>query len=409
MQALTKSLCEKIIHKVFTPLKLGTMTFKFPDGTRRVYGQETNTITAEIRLNRRREFFTKCLLYGDVGFGESYVDGDWDTEDITKVIEWMIYNVEHHPTLMADDTKNTPVNWFRIFNTLAHKLRDNTLIGSRKNISAHYDLGNDFFKTFLDSSMAYSSAYFTKPQQNLHEAQVAKFDIWCKKLRLKPTDHVLEIGSGWGGFSLYAAKNYGCKITAITISNEQYEYCKELFKKEGLADRIDVQFTDYRHIEGKFDKIISIEMIEAVGHKFFPVFFKQIHHLLKDDGLVGLQMILSPDHRYESFRKNVDWIQKHIFPGSLLPSMKALQAAIYKTGSLSVFDYEDISISYACTLKSWWEEFNRNRGKVESLGFDEPFVRKWNYYFSYCEAAFSMRNIAVAQVVLTRPNNYQLV
>ncbi|MBF0490940.1 MAG: class I SAM-dependent methyltransferase [Candidatus Omnitrophica bacterium] len=217
------------------------------------------------------------------------------------------------------------------------------------------------------------------------------------------------MGCGWGGFALHAVKNYGCTITAITISKEQFEHCKELFAREKVLDRIDLRFVDYRHVTGLYDKIISIEMIEAVGHKFLPVYFKQIHHLLKSDGLVGLQMILSPDHRYESFRKNVDFIQKHIFPGSLLPSLRSIQQAIHQSGILCVFDYEDISPSYARTLKLWRGEFNRNRQKVESLGFDDAFIRKWNYYLSYCEAALGMRNIAVVQAVLTRPNNYQLV
>ena len=399
---------EKVIDKVFTPLKLGQLTIKWPDGTQKIYGQESDGITAEINV-RRHDFFKKCLLYGDVGFGEAYVDGDWDTPNLAAVIEWMILNVEHHPTLMADASRNSQVNWFRLFNTWAHKLRDNTLMGSRNNISAHYDLGNDFFKTFLDASMAYSSAYFINPDQSLHNAQVTKFDIWCKKLRLKSTDRVLEIGCGWGGFAVYAARHYGCHITCITISSEQFDYCRELISKEGLQDKIDLQFVDYRHVKGLYDKIISIEMIEAVGHKFLPVYFKQIHHLLKRDGVVGLQMILSPDHRYDSFRKNVDFIQKHVFPGSLLPSLRAIQQAIHRSGILCVFDYEDISFSYATTLKMWREEFNRNRSKVEALGFDEAFIRKWNYYLSYCEAAFRMRNIAVSQVVLARPNNYLLV
>ncbi len=402
------TLCEKIIDGVFKPLRLGQLTMIWPDGTVRHYGQEPDGITAEIHI-RHHDFFRKCVLYGDVGFGEGYVDGDWDTPDLTAVIEWMILNVEHHPTLMADAPRNTQVNWFRIFNTLAHQLRDNSLVGSRKNISAHYDLGNEFFKTFLDSSMAYSSAYFTDDKQTLHQGQVAKFDGWCRKLRLKPTDHVLEIGCGWGGFALHAARHYGCRVTGITISKEQYTHCKELIEKEGLSDKIDIQFVDYRHLEGKFDKIISIEMIEAVGHKFLPVYFKQIHHLLKRDGVVGLQMILCPDHRYKSFRTNVDFIQKHIFPGSLLPCLHEIQRAIAKTGILCLFDYEDISFSYARTLKLWREEFNRNKAQVTAIGFDEAFIRKWNYYLSYCEAAFAQRNISVVQAVLTRPNNYLLV
>lgn len=378
-----------------------------PDGSRRIYGTEPHGITATINI-KRQDFFRQCVLFGDVGFGESYVNGDWDTDDITMVIEWMIHNVEHHPTLMADDVKRTPVNWFRLFNTWAHQLRDNTLLGSRKNISEHYDLGNDFFKTFLDPTMAYSSAYFSNDKQSLNEGQVAKFDIWCRKLRLKQSDHVLEIGSGWGGFALHAVKNYGCKVTTITISKEQFAYVQALAKANQVADHIDIQLVDYRHIKGRYDKIISIEMIEAVGDKFLPVYFCQLHHLLKNDGLVGLQMIMSPDHRYASFRDNVDWIQKHIFPGSLLPSMKAIHNAAYATGNLNVFDQEDITPSYARTLRMWRDAFNANAAQVKKLGFSDTFVRKWNYYLCYCEAAFSMRNIAVVQAVFTRPNNFRL-
>ncbi len=402
-----KTVCERIIHHVFMPLKLGQMTMILPDGSSRVYGLEPNGITATIHV-KRQDFFRKCVLFGDVGFGESYVQGDWDTDDITQVIKWMIHNVEHHPTLMADNIKRTPVNWFRLFNTWAHQLRDNTLLGSRKNISDHYDLGNDFFKTFLDPTMAYSSAYFTDPKQTLYEGQVAKFDVWCRKLRLKPSDRVLEIGSGWGGFALHAVTHYGCHVTTITLSKEQYEYVKALALKQGVKEKIDVQLVDYRHVTGQYDKIISIEMIEAVGDKFLPDYFSQLHHCLKADGLVGLQMITSPDHRYESFRDNVDWIQKHIFPGSLLPSMKAVHEAAYATGNLNIFDHEDITLSYARTLQMWREAFNAHSSQVKAMGFDQTFLRKWNYYLSYCEAAFAMRNISVVQTVLTRPNNYQL-
>jgi len=398
---------EKVIDRVFTPLKLGQLTIQWPNGAQKTYGREPDGITAEIQA-RHQDFFKKCLLYGDVGFGEAYVDGDWDTPDLARVIEWMILNVEHHPTLMADAPRNSQVNWFRLFNTLAHKLRDNTLMGSAKNISAHYDLGNEFFKTFLDPSMAYSSAYFTSSQQSLHEAQIAKYDIWCKKLRLKPSDRVLEIGCGWGGFALYAVRNYGCHMTCITISKEQFDYVQKMITTEGMQGKINLQFIDYRQVGGLYDKIISIEMIEAVGHKFLPVYFKQIHHLLKRDGLTGLQVILAPDHRYDAFRKNVDFIQKHVFPGSLLPSLRAIQQAIHNSGTLCLFDYEDMTLSYASTLRMWHERFNSNHAKVVELGFDERFIRKWNYYLSYCEAAFSMRNIAVAQLVLARPNNFLL-
>lgn len=396
-----------IVDGIFKPLRLGQMTMTLPDGTAKVYGLEPDGIKCHI-IVKEWAFFRSCVLYGDVGFGEAYVNGQWDTDNVADVIRWMIHNVEHHPTLMADDVKRTPVNWFRLFNTIAHKLRDNTIMGSQRNISAHYDLGNSFFNLFLDSTMAYSSAYFTTDKQTLLEAQLAKFEIWCQKLRLNPRDHVLEIGCGWGGFALYAAKKYGCRITSITISKEQYTYAKQLFKDHRLDDKIDVQFVDYRHVEGKFSKIISIEMIEAVGHRFLPVYFDCITKLLKSDGLVGIQMITSPDHRYNSFRHNVDWIQKHIFPGSLLPSMKMVHECLYQAGNLNIFDVEDISPSYVRTLKMWRDVFNAKEAMVRAQGFDKSFMRKWNYYFAYCEAAFDMRNIGVVQAVFTRPNNYLL-
>lgn len=402
-----RSFYRKLIHQVFSPMKLGEMLMILPNGEERRYGQGQE-IKCTVHVHSE-DFFKKCVLYGDVGFGESYVDGDWDTPDITRVIQWMILNVEYHPTMMADDKRRSKVNFLKTFNKLAHQLRENSLKGSRKNIAAHYDLSNEFFKTFLDSSMAYSSAYFKTPAQSLHEAQLAKFELWCQKLRLKPSDHVLEIGSGWGGFAMYAAKHYGCHVTGITISKEQYDYSRARIKEEGLTDKIDIRLEDYRHMKGQFDKIISIEMIEAVGDRFLNQYFAQFHKLLKKDGVAGLQMIISPDHRYDSFRKNVDWIQKHIFPGSLLPSTEAVYKAIRHTGTLALFDWEDVSPSYARTLALWRDNFNRHSGKIKSLGFDEAFIRKWNYYFSYCEGAFSMRNIAVVHAVLTRPNNYLLV
>jgi cyclopropane-fatty-acyl-phospholipid synthase len=343
-----------------------------------------------------------------VGFGESYVDGDWDTTDITRVIEWMIRNVENHPTLMADKKKLTPVNWLGLLNVIKHLARMNSIYGSRKNISAHYDLGNDFFKLFLDPTMTYSSAYFKTPDQDLQQAQIQKYDELCQKLRLKETDKVLEIGGGWGGFATHAAKNYGCHVTALTVSREQFDYATKRFFEEGINKHAQVKFLDYRLMEGKFDKIASIEMIEAVGDKYLDTYFQKCNDLLAKDGLLGLQMILSPDHRYESFRDNVDWIQKHIFPGSLLPSMKRIQQALNRTGSLCIFDYEDMTPHYVRTLAMWRENFNAGLSDVKNLGFDEAFIRKWNYYWSYCEAAFKTRNISVAQAVFSRPNNSQL-
>lgn len=376
-----------------------------PDGRKIVYGTGKE-IFAEIRIHHMR-YFRRCVFFGAVGFGESYVDGDWSTDNITAVISWMIINHENHPT-MSVQKKWKPVNFLGLINILYGKLRENTLKGSRKNISAHYDLSNDFFKLFLDSTMTYSAAYFKDAQQSLEDAQVAKYDLLCRKLRLHPQDQVLEIGSGWGGFAEHAVKKYGCRVTTITISQEQYEYAKQRFQRQGLNKMIDIKLMDYRQLQGRYDKIVSIEMIEAVGYKYLDDYFKTIHRLLKKDGVLALQMILFPDHRYEIARKSTDWIQKYIFPGSLLPSVSAVQKAINRTGTLNLFHLEDMTMSYAKTLNIWHRLFNQKKDEILKLGMDEEFIRKWNYYLCYCEAAFNMRNISVVQAVYSRPNNLKL-
>ncbi len=401
------NLYQRIIDHVFKPMTIGRLTMVLPGGAVWTYGNGSNGPEAVMRI-RNAEFFRKCVLYGDVGFGESFVDGDWDSDDVTRVIEWMIVNVENNPVLMADKPKRSPVNFLKIFNKVQHALRANTKQGSRKNISDHYDLGNELFRLFLDPTMAYSSAYFRTYKESLHEAQNNKFDLLCQKLRLTARDHVLEIGGGWGGLAVHAARNYGCKVTTITISKEQFAYMEHKVKEENLTGYVDVKLTDYRDVRGKFDKIVSVEMIEAVGHKFLATYFAQCHALLKKEGLLALQMILAPDHRYDSFRKNVDWIQKHIFPGSLLPSLHVIQKSLRRTGQLMLHDYEDMTPSYVRTLYLWRENFNRDLGAVRALGFDDEFIRKWNYYKSYCEAAFKTRNISVVQAVFTRPNNLTL-
>lgn len=398
--------CRGLFHRLLIPMQRGRLTMTLPDGEKIHYGQG-DEVVASVHV-KNWDFFRKCVFYGDIGFGEAYMHGDWETDNITHVIEWMLLNVEYHPTLMGDQQKRKAINFLQLFNRLGHVLRPNTVHGSRKNIIAHYDLSNDFFKLFLDPTMTYSSAYFKNDSQNLQEAQLNKYYELCKKLHLRPTDHVLEVGCGWGGFAIYAAKHYGCHVTGITISSQQYDYARAKIQEAGLSSKVQIKLKDYRHIGGIFDKIVSIEMIEAVGHKFLPAFFRILQQRLKKDGLLGLQMILSPDHRYRSFRKNVDWIQKHIFPGSLLPSMSAVQASISRTGSLNLFSFEDITPSYVKTLSIWQDNFNAHLDKVRVLGFDEAFIRKWNYYLSYCAAAFNMRNISVAQAIFTRPNNLQI-
>lgn len=394
---------EKLVLNLLSNMTLGQLSMTMPSGETITLG-EGSEIRASVTL-KSPEFFKRCVLYGDIGFGESYVAGEWETDDITAVIKWFLLNVDNAPTLSGSNVQSAVLNVLKFFNKLSHLKRSNSLIGSKKNISEHYDLHNDFFALFLDPTMTYSSAYFIKEGMTLEEAQLAKYERLCRQLYLKPGDHVLEIGSGWGGNAMYIARHYGCKVTTVTISEEQYKLAVERVAKAGLSDKITVLLKDYRHIEDRFDKIVSIEMLEAVGDQFLETYFKKCHELLKKDGILALQVITCPDSRYESLRDGVDWIQKHIFPGSLLPSVAAINSAINNTGDLTLVDLKDIGLHYAQTLNEWHKRFNKALDEVKKIGFDGTFIRKWNYYLCYCEAAFAMRNINVMQMVYTRPNN----
>ena len=398
---------QHIIMQTLERMTLGCLQLELPDGTKRTIGQPGAKISANVRI-LKPSFFKRCVLFGDVGFGEAYVDGDWDTDDITKVVSWFILNVENSPAMSGSRAKKFLINLLGWQNRIGHLLRPNSLTTSRRNISEHYDLGNDFYKLFLDPTMTYSSALFTLPTQTLEEAQTEKYDRLCRQLKLKSGEHVLEIGSGWGGFSLHAAKNYGVRITTVTISEEQFKYARGLFQREGVSDRVEIKLQDYRLLDGRFDKIVSIEMLEAVGDAYLETYFAKCHELLKPHGLLALQMITCPDSRHDSLRKGVDWIQKHIFPGSLLLSIHRVNEALRATGDLFLYNLEDLGLSYAETLKRWRVAFNQNEPAVRALKFDTRFIRKWNYYLSYCEAAFAMRNISVVQAVYTRPNNQTL-
>ncbi len=416
---LKASFYERIVLQALEKMTLGCLHMELPDGSKKVLGQPGAQIETRVRIVNQR-FFKRCVLFGDVGFGEAFVDGDWETDDITRVIEWFILNVENSPAMSGSRSRKFFINLLGKLNRVGHLLRPNSLTTAKQNIREHYDLGNDFYKLFLDPTMTYSSALFpdcraepplyrdSAAQQRsptLEDAQIAKYDSLCQKLKLKSSDNVLEIGSGWGGFSLHAAKKYGCRITTITISEQQFEYTRQLIQKEGVADHVEIKLMDYRLLTGKFDKIVSIEMLEAVGDAFLETYFAKCHELLKRDGLLGVQMITCPDSRHAALRKDVDWIQKHIFPGSLLLSIHRVNEALRATGDLFLHDLFDMGLCYAETLKRWRITFNEREEKIRALGFDTQFVRKWNYYFSYCEAAFAMRNISVVQTVYTRPNN----
>jgi cyclopropane-fatty-acyl-phospholipid synthase len=398
------SFYERTVLELLMRMTRGRLDLLLPSGEEIRIGDGTGGVQARAEINDP-DFFRRCLLYGDIGFGETYVDGLWNTPDITAVISWMLLNIDNAPTVSGSSAKGTVLNVLRFWNRITHRRRANSKAGSQRNISEHYDLSNEFFAAWLDPSMTYSSAYFEREDMTLDEAQQAKYARLCSLLHLRPEHHVLEIGSGWGGNAIYMASNFGCKVTSITISKEQQLLARQRVKAAGLENRIEILLEDYRNINGRFDRIVSIEMLEAVGAEFFEPYFAQCHKLLKQDGLLALQVITCPDSRFEELRTGVDWIQKHIFPGSLLPSLGAMNNAINRTGNMTLLDVKDLGKHYAKTLAMWRNNFNAAQATISSLGFDERFARKWNYYLCYCEAAFAMRNINVLQLLYSRPNN----
>ncbi len=402
--ASTPGFAERQVMAALRRMTAGCLRIELPGGSIEQLGTPGADISASIVI-RSPEFFRKVMLYGDVGFGEAYVDGDWDTPSIERVISWAILNVEQSPAMTGSKVKSGVLGLLKIANRLRHLLRPNSMKTARRNISEHYDLGNDFYKLWLDGTLTYSSALFSRADMTLQEAQVAKYDALCQKLRLKASDHVLEIGTGWGGFASHAVRHYGCRVTTVTISAEQHAAAKERFEQEGIADRVDVSMQDYRDITGSFDKIASIEMMEALGDAYLETYCASLHRLLAPQGLVGVQYISCPDSRHDAMKQGVDWIQKHIFPGSLLLSIGRVSEAMRKTGDLFLHRLDDMGPHYARTLHEWWITFNHNREQVQALGFSDAFVRKWNYYLQYCEAAFAMRNISVVQAIYTRSNN----
>jgi cyclopropane-fatty-acyl-phospholipid synthase len=405
-KATQSSLSRKLVFNQLKDMTLGKANITLPEGETFAIGNGDGVI-CNIHI-KSDDFFKKVIFGGDIGFGESYVDGDWETDSITNVIKWAITNVENTPTMSGSSKKWSPVKLLGLLDRVFHISRRNNKENSVKNIAYHYDLSNEFYKLWLDPTMTYSCGIFKDENTTLEQSQYNKYQSLADQLQINEDDHVLEIGSGWGGFCTFIAEKYGCKVTTVTISQEQYKYAKELIEKKNLGHLIDLRFEDYRNIEGRFTKIASIEMLEAVGHEYLPEYFKKCQDLLTKNGLLGFQVIMSPDARYDEFRKGVDWIQKHIFPGSLLPSVSAINNAINKTGDMHLVRFKEMGLHYAKTLSEWWKRFEDQKEEVTKLGLDEHFIRKWRYYLNYCEAAFYERNITVAQLVYSRPNNSDL-
>jgi cyclopropane-fatty-acyl-phospholipid synthase len=378
-------------------IREGRLQLVCPDTTYE-FGDPGSTLRAAVAVHDDR-FFTRAVLKGDVGMGESFMDGDWSSPDLVSGIRLAVRNLAHieNGTALLSTLS-------RAADTLSHRRRSNTVGGSRRNIGAHYDLSNDFFRLFLDRRMVYSSAVYADAGQSLDEAQVNKLDLICRKLRLGSQDHVLEIGTGWGAFALYAVRHYGCRVTTTTISRQQYAYAHDLFRREG-AGRIDLLFEDYRNLRGQYDKVVSIEMFEAVGREHYDDFFRACDRLLNPRGTMLLQTITILEQRFERYARRCDWIQKYIFPGAELASVAGILQSLARCTGLSPFHLEEIGSHYARTLRCWRERFMDRVPAVRGLGYDERFIRMWEYYLAYCEGAFSERHIGDVQLVLTKNYN----
>jgi cyclopropane-fatty-acyl-phospholipid synthase len=356
-------------------------------------------IYAEIHI-QSGETWTAVARRGSIGAAEAFVQAHWTTPDLTQVIRIFVANRS-----VLEGMENSLARFVMPLWRVAHFVHANTRKGSRRNIAAHYDLGNDFFKLFLDETMMYSAAVFERPDMTLVEAQHAKNERICRKLDLKSTDHLLEIGTGWGGFAIHAARHHGCRVTTTTISRQQYDLACERVRAAGLEDRIKIVMEDYRDLSGTWDKVVSIEMIEAVGHKFYPDYFAAISHLLKPDGLALIQAITITDQIYEQALRQVDFIQKYIFPGSCIPSITALLTAMTNASDLKLTHLEDITPHYATTLRLWREALLKKRHEAAALGHDDEFLRLWEFYFAYCEGGFMERAIGDVHMLLARPLN----
>jgi len=393
-----KKICKNLLFNVFEQIEYGTITIQDSEGEQTFAGKsKPDELHAFLEI-KDPSVYVDMLLGGSIGAGEAYMSGDWTSPNTTDVIRFMSLNlkaVERLDSGTALLSKPAQLAY--------HLMNRNTPKGSRRNIAAHYDLGNEMFKLFLDPTMMYSSAIFPQQDSTLEEGSLYKLERICKKLDLKSSDHLVEIGTGWGGMAVYAAKNYGCRVTTTTISQQQYDYAKQRIDESGVSHLITLLKTDYRNLTGKYDKLVSIEMIEAVGHQYYPDYFRTLSSLLKDDGLGLIQAITIDDKRYEKAKNDIDWIQRYIFPGACLPSIKALLHTSALHSDLELKHLEDITPHYARTLKLWRDNFLAQVDKIRALGYNEEFIRMWDYYFCYCEGGFAEHVIGDVQMLFSKP------
>lgn len=387
-------LASALILRQLRHLRVGFLILDLPDGRRIQFGHPASTPRAHLHVKRWR-FFWRSLAGSDVGLGESYMDGDWECDDVAGLCSLFVLNAE---------ALGRGLWWtalLRAGNRWRARLRPNTFRGSRRNIAYHYDLGNEFYRLFLDQrTMAYSCAVFQTDTLALDDAQEAKLDGICRRLGLRAGMEVLEIGSGWGGFAIHAARRYGCRVTSITLSQRQLVLARERAREAGVEDLVDFRLCDYREVTGSFDRIVSIEMFEAVGYEYYGAFFRACDRLLRAGGRMLLQTITVPDERFETYRRGFDFIRKHIFPGGLLASVGAINRTLQKQTRLRIGWVRNIGPDYAPTLHAWRERFMHHLPEVRRLGFDDRFIRMWEFYLASCEAQFAARTIDDVQLVL---------
>ncbi len=361
------------------------------------FGRQDQEPRARVKVNSPKAY-REFAFGGNVGGAEAYILSYWDTPDLLQVTRLLGKNIS---VLSQIDSKQSFIK--RMALSVFHRLNLNSKEGSKRNIGAHYDLGNGFFESFLDQSMMYSSAIFKDEHESLFEASEYKLDLICKKLNLQPSDHLVEIGTGWGGMAVYAASHYGCKVTTTTISEEQYDYAHNKVIELGLEDRVTVLKKDYRELSGRYDKLVSIEMIEAVGKEHYSTYFEKCSSLLKEDGLMLIQAITIPDQRYKASLKSVDFIQKYIFPGGRLPSNQVISNNLSEHTDLQIADQHDIGLDYAKTIWHWRHNFYQKKDEIKAQGYNEIFCRMWDYYLCYCEGGFQERAISTVQYLMAKP------
>jgi len=389
-----------VIFRLLGKVQRGSLTLA-ENGHAFSFGEPAGqaTLQATVTVHHPR-FYRSLLLAGSRGLGEAYVAGWWFADDLTRVIRILTLNLHLLEGSLGQ--------WVRLAAPIYRSLQlpfRNTMAGSQANIAAHYDLGNDFYALFLDDTLTYSCGIFEREDSTLKEASLAKYDRICRKIALDPGDHVLEIGSGWGGFAIYASGRYGCRVTTTTISQAQYDLARERIAAAGLTDRVTLLLRDYRHLEGAYDKLVSIEMIEAVGYDYLDTFFRACSERLKDDGLMCLQAITIADQVFDRYRRSYDFIRSHVFPGSCLTSVAAMTSSLARVTDLRLIHLEDITPHYVKTLRLWRERFFANLDKVRALGYPESFIRLWEFYLCYCEGGFAERYIGDVQIVLAKPKN----